>query len=93
MESTEVLRISRLARIDLDQDEGARFADQLTKILAYFEKLQEVDTGGVSPASHPTDLVAPVRADRPDGWEAPRDLVARSDGHTDEFYRVPRVLE
>lgn len=39
----EVLHLSRLCRIDLSDDEVDRFASQLSSILDYVGKLQEVD--------------------------------------------------
>jgi aspartyl-tRNA(Asn)/glutamyl-tRNA(Gln) amidotransferase subunit C len=49
----DVERVARLARLELTADETARFAEQLGRILAYAEQVQEVDTTGVPPMSHP----------------------------------------
>ncbi|MBM4016177.1 MAG: Asp-tRNA(Asn)/Glu-tRNA(Gln) amidotransferase subunit GatC [Planctomycetes bacterium] len=93
MDVREAEKIAGLARLSLDAAERSRFAGQLTAILGYFEKLREVPTEGVAPASHPADMRSPLRADDPAPFATPLELVARSHRPEGELYRVPRVLE
>ena len=93
MDGAEVRKIATLARLELADAEVDRFASQLTAILGYFEKLREVATEGVAPASHPPELKGPVRADVAAPWPEPAALVKLSRGAEGEFFRVPRVLE
>ncbi len=44
--------IATLARIALTEDEKRVFASQLGDVLAYIEKLKEVDVSGVEPMAH-----------------------------------------
>lgn len=93
MDAREAQKIAHLARLGLSDAELARFATQLTAILGYFEKLREVKTEGVPPASHPPELVAPLRADRVAPFADAAALVQASAGAEAEFFRVPRILE
>ncbi len=93
MDVREAQKIAALARLELREAELTRFASQLTAILGYFQKLGEVKTDGVPPASHPRDLRSPLRRDVAEPFPAPGELVARSAGAEGEFFRVPRVLE
>jgi aspartyl-tRNA(Asn)/glutamyl-tRNA(Gln) amidotransferase subunit C len=93
MDSAEVKKIASLARLKLSDAEIARLATQLSAILGYFDKLREVKTDGVAPASHPPELVGPRREDVAAPWPKPQELVALSRDAEGEFYRVPRVLE
>lgn len=93
MDSAEVTKIASLARLKLSAAEIARLATQLSAILGYFDKLREVKTDGVAPASHPPELVGPRREDAVAPWPKPQELVALSRDAEGEFYRVPRVLE
>ncbi len=93
MDVREAEKIAGLARLSLDAAELTRFAGQLTAILGYFEKLSEVPTAGVAPASHPADMRSPLRADLAAPFAASLELVARSHRPEGELYRVPRVLE
>jgi aspartyl-tRNA(Asn)/glutamyl-tRNA(Gln) amidotransferase subunit C len=48
----EVLHVADLARLSLLPEEIELFTRQLNDILAYVEKLQELDTTGVEPLAH-----------------------------------------
>lgn len=45
----DVARIAALARLELDEAALDRYARQLGDILAYAERVQQVDTAGVAP--------------------------------------------
>ncbi len=49
----DVERIARLARLELTESEKALITPQLSNFLAYAEQVQQVDTSGVPPTSHP----------------------------------------
>jgi aspartyl-tRNA(Asn)/glutamyl-tRNA(Gln) amidotransferase subunit C len=93
MDVRETQRIAHLARLALGDAELERLAAQLTSILGYFEKLREVKTEGVPPASHPPELVGPLREDVVAPFADPAQLVKESAGAEAEFFRVPRILE
>ena len=46
--AADVERIATLARLELTPEETARFAHQLTAILAYADQVQQVDTSSVA---------------------------------------------
>jgi aspartyl-tRNA(Asn)/glutamyl-tRNA(Gln) amidotransferase subunit C len=52
----EVVRIARLARLELAEDEIAKFGEQMGSILDYVSRLQAVDTDGVEPMQHVTPV-------------------------------------
>ena len=88
----DVERIATLARLELTADELARFAEQLSAILAYADQVQQVDTSGVAPPV--TTIAATTRDDVP----APpldRDVVLSQAPAADRsagLFKVPRVL-
>lgn len=89
----EVRRIASLARLRFSDDEEARMADEMSAILDYVDTLDEVDTAGVPPMSHPLDLENVTRPDdveqRIDQEQALEPAPDRSDG----YFRVPKVVE
>jgi aspartyl-tRNA(Asn)/glutamyl-tRNA(Gln) amidotransferase subunit C len=90
----EVARIAHLARLALTAGELELFARQLAGILAYAEQLQQVDTSGVAPTSHPLDLTAAFRDDEVRG-SLPREEALRAAPEADiaaGLFKVPRVL-
>lgn len=58
-----VAHIARLARLDLTPEEATRYQTELSAILSYVDRLQELDTTDVPPTSHITDTLASLRPD------------------------------
>ncbi len=91
----QVLRLARLARLRLTDEEVERFSGQLTSILAYVDVLKELDTDSVLPTSQVTGLVNGNREDfvRPNELALPDELLACSALPKDDHQiRVRRVL-
>lgn len=59
----DVRHIAKLARLHVSDAEVEKFAAELTSILAYVDKLQEVNTKGVEPTAQATGLTNVLRAD------------------------------
>lgn len=55
--------VADLARLDLDEASIDKFAEQIGTILAYMDKLRNVDTKGVKPTSHAITLNNAFRED------------------------------
>ena len=88
----EVLHVAHLARLSLKPEEIELFTRQLNDILAYVEKLQELDTSGVVPMAHAVPVFNALRADEvTDGLtrdQALDNAPAREEGS----FLVPRVI-
>ena len=63
MNKSEVKNIAKLARLELNDEELERYADQLSEILEYVNKLEEVDTEKVEITAQVTGLVNVLRDD------------------------------
>jgi aspartyl-tRNA(Asn)/glutamyl-tRNA(Gln) amidotransferase subunit C len=61
----EVLKVARLARLELADDEVGRLTDELGAILDAVSKVSELDLADVPPTSHPLDLVNAWAEDEP----------------------------
>jgi aspartyl-tRNA(Asn)/glutamyl-tRNA(Gln) amidotransferase subunit C len=88
----EVLHVATLARLSLEPAEIDVFTRQLNDILAYVEKLQELDTAGVTPLAHVIPLANVLREDRAtpglDRDRALQNAPAQEDG----AFLVPRII-
>lgn len=58
--SSDIARIAKLARLELDPSHSARMLAQMNDFFAVVEKMRAVDTTGVAPLAHPTAAVAEV---------------------------------
>jgi len=88
----DVEHIAELARLALTDSEKKTYTGQLNSILAYMEKLNELDTTGVEPLSHVLEVTNVMRNDEQTGsLPAAKDLGNAPD-RTEKFFRVPRVV-
>lgn len=89
----EVEHIAELARLDLTDDEKARYREQLSEILEYAARLQTIDTSHISPTASILAGRSILRPDIPaEGLNIDQALKnAPSTG--DRQFRVPPVLE
>jgi aspartyl-tRNA(Asn)/glutamyl-tRNA(Gln) amidotransferase subunit C len=89
----DVEHVAELARLELTAAEKEQFITQLNHILAYFEKLNELDTTGVEPTSHVMPMSNVFREDevRP---SLARDKVLQNAPEASHFFfKVPRIIE
>jgi aspartyl-tRNA(Asn)/glutamyl-tRNA(Gln) amidotransferase subunit C len=93
IDKATVLRIAKLARIEVADEATDGLADELNAIMAWIEQLSEVDTEGVEPMTSVVAQKAPQREDVA-GTAVPReDLLADAPNAEDGFFTVPKVIE
>ena len=89
----EVLHVARLARLHLSDDELERMREQLDAVLAYIDKLKELDVEGVEPTSHAVPLVDVMRDDENTPCLPQETALANAPDRAGAFFRVPRIIE
>jgi len=89
----DVLKLARLARLDLTADEIEKYRAELSEILHYVEQLQSVDVEGLEPTRQVTGLTNVTRRDevKDYGYE-PRDLLKNVPATKDNQIKVKRML-
>lgn len=88
----EVRRIAELAKLDLTDAEIALYAGQLSHILQYFERLQEVDTSQIAPTASVLPLKNVLRPDTATLPLAREEVIRNAPDSTDFQFRVSAVL-
>jgi aspartyl-tRNA(Asn)/glutamyl-tRNA(Gln) amidotransferase subunit C len=89
----DILKLARLARLDLTDDEVAEYSRELTAILHYVEQLQNVDVAGLKPTNQVTGLVNVMRDDIPvDYGYEPLDLLKNVPVVQDNQIKVKRMI-
>jgi aspartyl-tRNA(Asn)/glutamyl-tRNA(Gln) amidotransferase subunit C len=89
----EVEHVALLARLNLAEAELETFTGQMDAILAYVDKLNELDTTGIVPTSHAVPMANAFRDDvvRPSiGVDA---ALGNAPDRVEGFFRVPKVIE
>lgn len=86
-------RIAHLARLEFDEKDAEKMMSDMTSIVSWVEKLNEVDTEGVEPLTTMSHELNVFRDDRV-GEHLSREQALRNAPQKDaEFFRVPRVIE
>jgi aspartyl-tRNA(Asn)/glutamyl-tRNA(Gln) amidotransferase subunit C len=85
----EVRHVARLARLQLTDEELARFGEQLSAILDAVGKVSELDLSDVPPTAHPLDLVNVWAEDEPRPALPVEDALANAPDREGTFFRVP----
>lgn len=89
----EIEHIALLSRLEINEEEKKLFAKQLSSILDYIDKLNELDTHDIEPTSHVIPLNNVMREDIPVPSISRDDALMNAPEHTKKFYRVPKIIE
>lgn len=89
----DVRYTAQLARLHLSEEEIAKFQAQLSQVLAYVEKLEQVDVSGVEPTAHANAVFNVFREDQPRDWFAPADALSNAPRSANQLFIVPKVIE
>jgi len=89
----EVEHVARLARLELSEQDKEKLTDQLSNILTYVEKLNELDTTGVAPTSHVLDISNVMRSDTPEASLPQERALANAPDKAAGHYKVPKIIE
>lgn len=93
VDAATVKRIGRLARIRIEEDEVAKYQEELNAILGFVEQLDEVDVSGVEPMTSVMPMTLRQREDRVTDGGYPEKIVANAPLTEDNFFMVPKVVE
>lgn len=92
----EVAHLARLSRLALTEEELIHFAEQIDGIVETVAAVQEVDTEGIAPLSHPTQNVdgdvSVMREDVPESLLIAEQALDQAPKQAQDRYQVPRIL-
>ncbi len=88
----DVEHIAELARLKFSDEELNNFTGQLNEILAYVDKLNELDTEDVEPLSHPVEGSNVFREDVVKPSIPTEDALKNAPVKDEQFFHVPKVI-
>jgi aspartyl-tRNA(Asn)/glutamyl-tRNA(Gln) amidotransferase subunit C len=89
----QVRHVALLARLKLSADEERSLQEDMSSILAYVDKLNELDTAEVPPTAQVGDPGTPTRADEVTNRPAAEQMVANAPQRQGTFFKVPKIIE
>ena len=93
MSRQEVEKIARLARLSLSDGEIEQYRSQLSEVLTYIDKLNEVDTSNVEPTAQVTGLTNVIQDDVASNKPDPKKLLANSPMQQAQSIKVRAVFD
>lgn len=89
----DVLKLARLARLTITEEEVERYRTELSEILRYVEQLQTADVTGLQPTYQVTGLTNVMRDDVvADYGVGPDDLLRMAPDTEDRHVKVKRMI-
>ncbi|HWQ45405.1 MAG TPA: Asp-tRNA(Asn)/Glu-tRNA(Gln) amidotransferase subunit GatC [Longilinea sp.] len=88
----EVEHIATLARLELSLEEKERYRQQLSAILDYARRLQELDTEGIPPTASVLPPRSVLREDVARPGLSPSEVIKNAPRAEDDQFRVPPVF-
>jgi len=92
LDEETVEHISNLVNIKLSEEEVTLFAKQLSGVLGYFKKIDEVDTRDVEPTFHALDLKNIVREDQVSPSLPNRVALENAPRKENGLFKTPKIL-
>ena len=93
MDKETIIKIANLAKLEIKDDKLNDIASSLEKILNLVDEMNDVDTDGVTPMSHPLNLKQELRKDEVKEANQ-RDLFQKGNENTDNgYYKVPKIID
>jgi len=93
IQESDIIKVAKLARLDLTQDEKNEFSRQLSGIIEYVEKINELDTSSVEAADHIVELNNVVRKDVVKKSIDRAELEKIAPDFSDGYIVVPKIIE
>ncbi len=87
-----VLKVAKLARLNISETEAAEYQQKFDKILSYFEKIAEAKTAGVEPLITPTQIEPFWREDVVKQEQTAEEILKNAPDSLGNLFKVPPVV-
>ena len=82
-----------LAKLNLSEEEKKKAGEDMSRMLEYIDKLNELDTRGTAPMSHIFDISNVFREDEITNGDQSGEMLSNAPRQKDKQYQVPRTVE
>ena len=89
----DVAYVSKLARLNLTDEETRLFQKQLADVLKYAEKLSEVDVSHLEATAHAIPVFNVFREDEPRDWFTADEALSNAPQKANQLFIVTKVVE
>ncbi len=88
----DVQYVAKLARLEVTNEEVAKYTLQLANILEYVEQLNKLDTANVEPLTHPLDVKNVFREDVVRPSLTQQEVLSNGPEIQSGHFKVPKIM-
>ena len=86
-------KLAHLSRLQFNESEKAEIKNDLQRMIAFVEKLNELNLDNVQPLLHVSEEVNVLREDEIKGSISREEALKNAPLHDEQFFRVPKVIK
>ncbi len=86
-------KIAELSKLEFDKNSKEEIKKDLDRILAFVEKLNEVNTDNVEPLIYLTEETPQLRDDISAETISQKDALKNAPKHDSDYFKTPKVIE
>lgn len=90
--ASDVAKVARLARLDIDDAQVEHFTEQLGKVMGHFSDIDALDLSSVEPMTQPYPLVNVMREDVELPTLDTDEVLAAAPAAEERRFRVPPII-
>ena len=85
--------VAHLARLEFSEEGKVEILNDMNRMLAFVDKLNEMDTNGIEPLIYMTDEVNVLREDEAKDTLTQKQALKNAPKKDSDYFRIPKVLE
>ena len=89
----QVRHVALLARLELSPQDEDRLRTDMDEMLAYVDKLNELDTKNVAPTTQVGEAGTPMRDDEVTNRPDADAILANAPSRDRNYFKVPKIIE
>lgn len=88
-----VEEVAHLARLEFTEEGKVEILNDMNRMLAFVDKLNEMDTDSVEPLIYMTDEVNVMREDEPKITLTQKEALKNAPKKDSDYFKVPKVID
>ena len=93
IDKNTTLKIAKLCRVRVKEEEIEELSLQLSSILDWVEQLNEVNTENIEPLSNVSSSTLPLRKDKAISHDQSKEILSNAPENIENYFVVPKVIE
>ena len=90
--SNEVKKVAQLARLELNESEIKKHAEQLENILSYIKQLEKIDTENIPCTTRAIEVGNVTRKDEKKDFANSEEIIDLAPSRENKFFKVPKII-